>query len=341
MLTPKFLKALFLIVFFLCALSCDGRYDGEHGGLVTSPDTDETPGPPDSPDPPGDSGYTGRSNDTLYIYCIDVGQGDATLIVSPSGQTVLVDAGDNGKGKSKVMPFLRGLGITSLDYIVATHYHADHIGGIDEVIDSLSLDSVGTVYDRGWSYTTATYNSYVAAAGAERTPIEDSQVIFLGSGVSLTCVALNGNDSLDEPFTQPPHNENDLSVALKLEYGKFDFFVAGDLSGSDLGDYTDIETGLAPEVGEVDVYQVNHHGSKYSSNQYFVDTLQPTVCIISVGSNSYGHPDSGVVARLELICERIYRTDEDGDITVKVDCTNFWVNGDAYGCTWVPWTEGE
>lgn len=346
MLTPKFLNVTFLILFFLCALSCDSRYDGKGGKLVTSPETDETSGPPDSPDPPDDPGHTGSSNDTLYIYCIDVGQGDATLIVSPSGQTVLIDAGNNGKGKSEVVPFLRSLGITSLDFIIATHYHSDHIGGIDEVIDSLSLDSLGTVYDRGWSYTTATYDDYVATAGVRRTAIEDNQVIPLGPEIYLKCVAVNGNDSLDEPFTQPPHDENDLCVALTVNYGDFDFFVAGDLSGSDSGGYTDIETGLAPEVGEVDVFQVNHHGSKFSNNQCFVNTLQPTVSVISVGSNSYGHPDPSVVARLEAVSEKVYQTEDadgnviDGDITIKVDCTNFWVNGDAYGCTWVPWNRG-
>ena len=344
MLTPKSLKVAFLIFFILYAFACDKGFHSEHAKLPTSPDVEDTPGSPDTPDDPG---FTGSSNDTLYIYCLDVGQGDATLIVSPSGQTVLIDAGNNGKGKSEVVPFLRELGITRLDFIIATHYHSDHIGGIDEVIDSLSIDSVGTVYDRGWSYTTATYDSFETHAGSKRATIEDDQVIPLGPEIYLKCVALNGNGVLDEPFTQPPHDENDLCVALTVTYGKFDFFVAGDLSGSDLGGYTDVETSLAPEVGEVDVYQVNHHGSQYSSNQFFVDVLQPIVSVISVGSNSYGHPSSVVIERLEAIGSEIYQTEDadgsviDGDITIKVDCTNFWVNGDPYGCTWVPWTEGE
>lgn len=113
-------------------------------------------------------------NDTLYIHCLDVGQGDATLIVSPTGGTLLVDAGKNGRGTDKILPFLNNLNITSLDYIIATHYHADHIGGIDEVVDGLNIDSVGVVYDRGWSYTTNTYYDYADAVDSKRVAIQDS-----------------------------------------------------------------------------------------------------------------------------------------------------------------------
>jgi len=278
-----------------------------------------------------------RGGDTLYIHCLDVGQGDATLIVSPTGETMLVDAGYNGKGESKVLPFLESHSITSLDYIVATHYHADHIGGIDEVVDGLSLDSVGIVYDRGWSYTTNTYYDYADAVDSKRVAIADSQVIELGGGVEVTCVAVNGNGVLDDPFTDPPHNENDLCVALKLSYTNFEFFVAGDLSGENAGGYTDIETSVAPEIGRIEVLRVDHHGSKYSSNQCFLDSLQPEVAVISVGNNPYGHPTQEVIERLEAVPSVIYQTEDgdgnvvDGDITIKVCADSFWVNGDAYG----------
>jgi len=277
-----------------------------------------------------------RGADTLYIYCLDVGQGDATLIVSPTGQTMLVDAGNNGEGEDKVLPLLDSLNITSLDYIVATHYHADHIGGVDEVVNGLSIDSIGIVYDRGWSYTTQTYYDYANAVGPIRTTIQDSQVIDLGGGAEVTCVSVNGNAVLDTPFTQPPHNENDLCVALKLEYGEFDFFVAGDLSGATTSDYTDIETSVAPEVGRIEVYHVDHHASKYNSNQCFVDSLRPKVSIISVGENPYGHPTQEVIQRLEAVPSVIYQTEDgdgnvvDGDITIKVCLDSFWVNGDGY-----------
>jgi len=275
-------------------------------------------------------------SDTLYIHYLDVGQGDATLVVSPTGEIMLVDAGYNGKGESKILPFLEDRSITSLDYIVATHYHADHIGGIDEVIDGLSIDSVGIVYDRGWSYTTQTYTDYANVVQSIRTTIQDSQVIDLGGGVEVTCVAVNGNAVLDNPFTDPPHNENDLCVALKLSYTNFEFFVAGDLSGKNTDYYTDIETSVAPEVGRIEVLQVDHHGSNNNTNQCFLDSLQPQVAIISVGDNPYGHPHPEVIERLEAVPSVIYQTEDgdgnvvDGDITIKVCSDSFWVNGDGY-----------
>ena len=259
---------------------------------------------------------TAWAGDTLYILCLDVGQGDATLIISPTGQTMLVDAGNNGKGVDEVLPFLNNLNIASLDYIVATHYHADHVGGIDEVVDSLSIDSIGVVYDRGWSYTTNTYYDYADAVASKRVAIEDSQVIDLGGGVEVTCAAVNGNGVLDTPFTDPPHSENDLCVALKLRYQSFEFFVAGDLSGETKGDYTDIETSVASEVGGIEVLRVNHHGSKYSSNEYFLDSLQPEVAIISVGENPYGHPHQETLETLENYDIKVLRTDIDGDIEI-------------------------
>jgi beta-lactamase superfamily II metal-dependent hydrolase len=88
------------------------------------------------------AGLQGEARASLEIHCIDVGQGDCTLIVSSAGGTFLFDAGNNGKGNNTVIPYLQGMGIEALDYIGASHYHADHIGGIDEVVSSLGIDSV-------------------------------------------------------------------------------------------------------------------------------------------------------------------------------------------------------
>ena len=337
MLMHRFLKVLFLAVFLFCPLACRDTQLSESPGLIPSGDFEE--GIESSDD----------TNDTLYIYCLDVGQGDAILIVSPSGQTMLVDAGKNGRGNSKVVPFLGSLNITNLDFLVATHYHADHIGGIDEVVGHLTIDSVGVVYDRGWSYSKATYYGYADTVSPKRQIIADSQVVNLGAGVHLTCVSVNGNEVLDPDFTQPPHNENDLSVALKLTYGEFDLFLGGDLSGKDTSSYKDIETSVAPEVGRVEVLKVNHHGSNHSSNQHFLDALEPKVAIISAGSNTHGHPHPDVITRLQSVPSVIYQTEDgggnvvDGDITIKVHSDQFWVNGDPYSVhtgTYIPPSTG-
>jgi beta-lactamase superfamily II metal-dependent hydrolase len=244
--------------------------------------------------------------DALEIHCLDVGQGDCTLIISPSGGTLLFDAGDNGKGTSTVLPHLQSLGITALDYIACSHYHADHIGGIDEVVNSLGIDSVRVAaLDRGWSYTTLTYQSYATAVASKRTTIYDGQVLDLGGGATVTCYAVNGNGLLSPPFDD---EENDYSVALVVEYAAFRFFVAGDLSGVNSSYYHDIETSVSAEVGDVDVYQVDHHGSSGNTNSNLVASLSPEVSVISCGSNSYGHPTQTVIDRLVAADSYIYQT---------------------------------
>ncbi|MGD9401638.1 MAG: MBL fold metallo-hydrolase [bacterium] len=278
----------------------------------------------------------------LTIHVIDVGQADACLIISPTGGTMLIDAGDNGDGSSIVVPYLQTYGLQALDYIVATHYHSDHIGGIDEVVSYLGIDSVRVaVYDRGWSYNTQTYSDYAAAVAAKRATITDGQVTDLGGGVTLTCVAVNGNGVLSPPF-DTQYNENDLSVSLVLEYDNgFRFFTGGDLSGRTDGEYHDIETSVAPEVGAVDVYRVNHHGSFTSSNATFVSTLLPAVSVISLGDgNPYGYVHQEVMDRLIAYGSNVYQTEAgvgatippgrgrvvNGDIVVEVDSTFYTVD---------------
>jgi beta-lactamase superfamily II metal-dependent hydrolase len=281
---------------------------------------------------------------TLEIHCLDVDQGDCTLVVSSSGQALLMDAGKTGYGSGKVVPYLGSLGITSLTYMVASHYHFDHIGGLDEVIDAgIPID--GACYDRGWSYTTVAYQDYEDAVAPYRATIYDGQVLDLGDGVTATCVTVNGNGVLSSPFEQPPHNENDLSVGLVISLGDFEFFVAGDLSGANTSSYSDIETSVGLEVGDIEVYRVDHHGSAFNSNQSFVDDLEPEVSVFSVGSNSYGHPTQTVINRLINAGSYLYLTNEgdggtvptgdgevvNGDVVISTDgIQTFNVNGDEY-----------
>jgi beta-lactamase superfamily II metal-dependent hydrolase len=239
------------------------------------------------------------------------------------------------------VPYLQSLGLQALDYIGASHYHADHIGGIDEVVSSFGIDSVRVaVLDRGWSYTTPTYDSYASAVAPKRTTITDGQVIDLGGGASITCVSVNGNGELSPPFDDT-YDENDLCLGLHVEYLDFDFFVAGDLSGVNSSNYNNIESSVAPEVGAVEVYRVDHHGSISNSNSDLVSTLLPEVSIISVGDgNPYGHPHQPIIDRLVSYGSYIYQTETgsggtipagsgevvDGHVVIEVDSCYYSVN---------------
>ena len=242
------------------------------------------------------SGLFAQQNGKLQLHFMDVGQGDAAVVISPKGQVVLFDAGEDMRKKScaKPLAYLRQLGIGKIDYVIVSHYHFDHIGCMPQILAQFPL--TGTAYDRGASYPGATYEKYLQALGEHRRTAETGQVIRLdegtGSEVDLSVVAVNGAGV-------PTTNENDLSVAVLLTFGTFKAEMGGDLSGSDSGSYNDIETTVAPLVGRLDVYKVHHHCSSYSSNEAWLTTTQPAVGIISTGDgNDYSHPAPDCVARL-------------------------------------------
>lgn len=277
------------------------------------------------------------SGQSMEIHCIDVGQGDCTLILSPTGKAMLVDAGYHYYA-DEIDLYLDNLGIDYFNYIVATHYHADHIGAISKLLDDYGYVLLDSVYDRGWEYCTSTYEDYYEPAVRDRrATIADGQVINLGGGTLVRCCGLNGKGKLSPPYIDRDcpgggdDDENDFSIALVISHNNFDFFVAGDLSGYNTTYYRNIEDTVGVAAGDVEVYQVDHHGSRYSSNPTFLSLIDPEVSVISVGEgNPYGHPDPETLQRLQGTSE-VYRTDWDGDVVVITDgVSGYTVNGDYY-----------
>lgn len=273
----------------------------------------------------------------VKIVHIDVGQGDATLIIGPT-RALLFDAGITGSG-TVIRNVLNANGITSLDYFVAGHYHADHVGAIDEVI--LGGITVGTSYDRGGTYSTQAFTEYLAAVGANRSTIALNQQIDLGGGVILTCIAVDGQTNHG---TVGSSDENDRSIALVLRYGTFDYLIASDSTGG--GSSTaNVESFYARDAGDVDVLHVNHHGSNTSTNQTLVNTVRAQQAVISLGNgNSYGHPTQAVLDRLaaSAIMDTIWQTEAGtgatsskvrvgGNITFTSDGTTYSVTNSLNG----------
>ncbi len=224
-----------------------------------------------------------QANGRLQIHFMDVGQGDGAILISPLGETVLFD---NGVRNNCDLPvsYLQQLGVTGIDYHVASHYHDDHIGCTAEVLDEFPLAQFA--FDRGGSYHTNTYKGYVSKVGNKRRTATAGQRVTLDSQssnpVHIDFVALNGAGVVTT-------NENDLSLLAVVHFGAFDAVIGGDLSGFKEGAYEDIETVVAPQMTQVEVYKVNHHGSRYSTNPTWIATLRPQVGIISAGlDNKHG-----------------------------------------------------
>ena len=247
--------------------------------------------------------YTPGKTKSLEIHVINVGQGDCFLIVSPSGRTVLIDAGNTGRGAGFVLPYLKNLGIVSVDYIVASHYHSDHIAGLDEVVNGIGGSShiISAAFDRGGNYDSGGFRDYIKSIGDKRKTISPGQTIDLGDGVNMKCIASDGNIPTGRVYSGT--DENALSVVLVMKFHSFDMYFGGDSNMA-------IEPSLAPYAGDADVYKVSHHGSATSSTQQLLDYLKPEVSVIAVGNgNTYGHPNEGTLTRLMAMNSYIYQTE--------------------------------
>lgn len=234
----------------------------------------------------------------LRITHINVGQGDATLIEGPS-RTLLIDGGDNGMGDDRVIRVLQEYGIPVLDYVVATHPHADHVGGLDEVL--ARADVTGGVWDNGESTSTQSFASYADAAemtSGGRHTIEPGHVFDLGGGATATCYAANGV-MFDGYVVTDATSTNDRSVVMVIEWGSFREVIAGDLGGYDTDTIANVESSLGWLIGDIDILRVSHHGSRYSTNPGWLNVLAPEVAVISNGDgNDYGHPSADTLGRL-------------------------------------------
>jgi beta-lactamase superfamily II metal-dependent hydrolase len=272
----------------------------------------------------------------LEIHHIDAGEGMATLIVSPVGRSMLVDAGeaewDKAEGAKTVGAYVREvLGCAQLDYLVASHFHVDHVGfpGYGGI---WYLQQQGFVFGRLlhrdlYRYsgvggaTLDAWRAYLGSEGGRALNPEIATVgagqVELGGGVSFAFVAVDANGALragNFAADATPPDENDYSLAAVLRMGRLDYLTAGDLPGktmvSQQGGYAyhDGETRAAPLVKDIDVYRVSHHGSNYSSNATWLAELRPRVSIIQVGDgNQNGHPTQPTVDHL-LALSALYLT---------------------------------
>jgi competence protein ComEC len=247
----------------------------------------------------------------LTLSVIDVGQGDSILISTSDGHAMLVDGGP-ADASGKVLEAIRKAGVERLDVLVSTHPHADHIGGLSGVLDAVP---VGRVIDSGKVHTSKTYEGYLEKILERDIPFALGRT---GSSFALgpaTVKILWPTENLSD-------NLNDCSVVVRVIYGRFSAFLAGDIeAGSEQALVS--RNLLSPAV----VLKAAHHGSDTSTNSAFLAVLRPAIAIISAGAgNSYGHPAAGVLARLKASGAKVHRTDLDGTVSVKTDGESWQVD---------------
>ena len=244
-----------------------------------------------------------RDGSTLEVHFLDVGQGDATLIRCGEA-AMLIDAGNNSWGDD-VRDYLEYQGIGDLDYVIGTHPDADHIGGLDVVMEAFDC---GTVIMPDYEKDTQTYTDVtdvMEEKGYELTLPQVGTVYELGEA-AFTIVAPNGEYG---------DNANDYSVGILLEHGENRFLLTGDAEEDSEADMLDNGIDLS-----ADVLKAAHHGSRTANTEAFLERVNPEYVVISCGEgNSYGHPHAEVLNRIREMGIKVFRTDEEGTVVATSD----------------------
>ncbi|MDD3303429.1 MAG: ComEC/Rec2 family competence protein [Clostridia bacterium] len=244
-----------------------------------------------------------ENGDILEIHYIDVGQGDATLIVQGE-HAMLIDAGTNDSYLT-LEKYLKEQGISKFDYIIGTHPHEDHIGGMDKIIKSFDEDKI--LFPKITS-TTKTFENFVNAVKSKNkkltTPVVHDKYAL-------------GNASFEilAPNSEKYEGLNNYSIVIRITFENTNYIFTGDAEKESEDEIIKNNSDIS-----ADVLKVGHHGSKTSSSAKFLTAVNPKYAIISLGkNNSYGHPHKQVMDRLSVANIPVYRTDEKGTIVLKSD----------------------
>ena len=264
------------------------------------------------------------SAENLLVYFLDVGQADAAILQC-GDEVMMIDGGESSDSSLIYSYLTKTLGITHIDYMIATHPHSDHIGGLS---GALNACSVGVVYSPVRNYDSKQFSSlvkYVQKQGRELTVPEigdsfafgDAQVQFLSPMKEYS-------------------NINDCSIVVRITHGNNTFLFTGDAEWDAEHDMVDSGYDLSAAV-----LKVGHHGSDTSSSYVFLREVMPKYAVISCGEgNSYGHPTEAVLSRLRDVGAQVFRTDLQGDVVFVSDGTTLSFGTEKYADAQMLWKSG-
>ncbi len=257
----------------------------------------------------GGTPYVKPLDDEAAVYFIDVGQGDCELIRTKNCN-ILIDCGEE-ENADEVIGFIRYSGVERLDYVIATHPHSDHIGGMYRILESFD---VGTVIipkiPRDIAPNTLFYSKMlntIKNRGINREYSAAGKIYTLGENASLEIIA---------PLYDEYEELNNFSVVARLTHGANTFLFTGDAES--LAELDILDNGIDVSA---DVLKVAHHGSAGANSKAYLEKVRPKIAVIGVGSdNSYGHPHKEVLKRLAQVgCDEIYTTAADGNVVIISD----------------------
>ena len=254
-------------------------------------------------------------DEEILFHFIDVGQGDAILITTKSGN-ILIDTSESG-ARTKLTSYLERANVSSFKYVIFTHTDADHIGNADYIVKNYDIENV---IMPDFTATTATYKRLLDAL-EDKIEQKGLNLILIGedddcqhSGYTFRVGSLI--NTIISP-TKDYNDPNDMSIVMKSTYGSTSVMLTGDAESKP---EQDILKEWAASDLKCNVLKVGHHGSSSSTTQAFLNAVDPTIAVISCGAgNKYGHPHDIVLDRLEKKGITVYRTDKDGTIVLKTD----------------------
>ena len=250
----------------------------------------------------------------LKIYFIDVGQGDSCLVITPRGKAILIDGGGSETydvGENTLIPYLLSRKITTLDYVICSHFDTDHVRGILSVMEELKVR-----------------NAVISKQGKSSENYEKFKKIAKDKKINVVIVSKGDKLEVEKNFYFDilwPREEliqenilNNNSIVAKLNYNNFSMLFTGDIEEIAEKEIVSIYKGT--NALKSTILKVGHHGSKTSSTQEFLNAIKPKIALIGVGeNNTFGHPSDSVIERLENLGTKIYRTDQMGEISITVN----------------------